>query len=70
MQGLMPQITAVPTAPGAPDSHRQALSMARERKSFGENTNDKARNTGVFLDEPLGILGNSDHKSEGLLGIV
>ena len=27
-------------------------------------------NMGGFLDGPLGVLGNHDHKSEGLPGIV
>lgn len=68
--GLMPLITAVPPVLEAPDLHWQVLIMAKEMKSPGESANDKARNMGVFLDGPLGILGNRDHKSEGLLGIV
>lgn len=65
----MPQITAVPIAPEAPDLH-QLLCSVREMKSSGENANCKTRNIGVFLDRPLGILGNCDHRSEGLPSIV
>lgn len=66
----MPQITVVPTVPGAPDFHQQVLSRVREMKSSGENENDKAKNVGVFLDGSLGILENHNHKSEGLPSIV
>lgn len=69
VQGLMPQITAVPSVPRALDLH-QVLYHVREMKSSGENANCKARNMGVFLDGPLGILENRDHRSQDLPSIV
>lgn len=66
----MPQITAVPSAPGAFDLHQVVLGSIREMKSSGENANCKARNMDVFLDGSLGILENHDHRSQGLPSIV
>lgn len=53
-----------PTAPRVPDFHPQVLSTITETKYPGEDADDKAGNMGVFLDGPLGVLGNHNRKSE------
>lgn len=48
----------------APDFQQQLWKTLKGTKSPWEGTDDKGGDTNVFLDGPLGVLGNLDRRSE------